>query len=154
MMRSLLNQRGATLFVTLVALIIATLLALVAIRSSSIGLRIGGNVQSALEAQAAAQAGIDQLLGDINTFIAPPAANTNLDVVIGGRTYKVVLPPPRCLSSAIAPGYSLVQKPGVGAPLDQIWNVAATASEGIFSASVSANQGIKVRMPVGTSCPN
>lgn len=156
-MNSGLNtQRGATLFVTLVALVILTLLAVVAIRSSTMGLLLSGNAQVALEAEAAAQAGIDRFIGNIANFEAPlaNAAPPTEIIVIGGRSYSVVLPPPRCQSSNPAPGYSLVQKPGGGPPMDQIWQVSATAGESNSSALVAIVQGVKVRMPVGALCPN
>ena len=148
------GQRGATLFVTLIALVVLTLLAIVAIRSATLGLRIGGNAQAALEAEAAAQAGIDRFLSNIANFETPPSNDTVENITIGGRTYNVTIAPPSCKSSVTAPGYSLVIKPGGGAPVNQVWQISATASQSLFGASVGVVQGVKVRMPVGAACPN
>jgi Tfp pilus assembly protein PilX len=144
-------QSGATLLVTLIALIIVTLLALAAIKASSINLKISGNVQAAGEAEAAAQFAIDGMIADITKFTNPPTGTTPVSVTMGGKTYDVVLQPPSCLRSVTAPGYSLLYS---SPPVDQVWNFVATATDSISGASVTLNQGIKVRMPVGTPCPN
>jgi Tfp pilus assembly protein PilX len=145
------RQSGATLFVTLIALIIVTLLALAAIKASSINLKISGNVQATSEAEAAAQYAIDEMVSSIANFQSPPAGQTSKSVGMGGRTYAVVLEPPRCLNSMTAPGYSLLYS---SPPVDQVWNFQAAASDSVSGASVTLNQGIKVRMPVGSTCPN
>jgi len=146
-------QSGATLLVTLIALIVVTLLALAAIKASSINLKISGNVQAAGEAEAAAQFAIDGMIANIANFTNPPteASDPPLKITIGGKTYDVTLQPPRCLRSATAPGYSLLYS---SPPVDQVWNFAATAIDSISGANVTLHQGIKVRMPVGTPCPN
>jgi len=144
-------QSGATLLVTLIALIVVTLLALAAIKASSINLKISGNVQAAGEAEAAAQFAIDGMIANIANFTNPPTGTTSSPVTMGGKTYDVTLQPPRCLRSATAPGYSLLYS---SPPVDQVWNFAATASDSISGANVTVHQGIKVRMPVGTPCPN
>jgi Tfp pilus assembly protein PilX len=145
------RQSGATLFVTLIALIIVTLLALAAIKASSINLKISGNVQASGEAEAAAQFAIDGMIANIDNFKTPPAGTTSASVTMGGKTYNVILQPPRCLNSMTAPGYSLLYS---SPPVDQVWNFEATASDSISGASVTLHQGIKVRMPVGSACPN
>lgn len=144
------RQSGATLFVTLIALIIVTLLALAAMRASSINLRIFGNVQASSEAEAAAQFAIDGMIAEISNFQNPQPL-PDLNVSIGGKTYIVARQLPSCLNSMTAPGYSLLYS---SPPVDQVWNFAATASDSISGANVTVHQGIKVRMPVGTPCPN
>lgn len=144
------SQQGVTLLVTLVSLVIVTLLALAAIKASSINLRISGNVQAASEAEAAAQFAIDGLVADINTFKNPPN-QTVVPVRIGGRDYDVTLRIARCLNSKTAPGYSLLYS---SPPVDQVWNLEAEANHARTGARATVTQGIRVRMPVGTLCPN
>lgn len=145
------RQAGATLLVTLVALVVVTLLALAAIRGSSINLRITGNMQAVGETESAAQAAVDAMVADIDTFKTPPSTTTDVDVAIGGKTYDVALDMPRCINSKTAPGYSLLYS---SPPVDQVWNIGATASDSIMGAAVTVHQGVRVRMPVGTACPN
>jgi Tfp pilus assembly protein PilX len=137
---------------TLVALVIVTVLALVAVRMSAQMLRISGNAQAALEAESAAQFAIDSAIADINVFKNALPPSITRGVSIGSKSYLVTIAPPACLNSVTAPGYSLLYS---SPPVDQTWNFAATAVDSsVAGTSVALTQGVKVRMPVGSVCPN
>ncbi|HUP93851.1 MAG TPA: PilX N-terminal domain-containing pilus assembly protein [Burkholderiales bacterium] len=72
-MSSLHRQRGATLFIGLVMLVVLTLFALSAFQTSSTNLKTVGNMQAREEAQNAAQQVIDTVISS-STFITSPAA--------------------------------------------------------------------------------
>src|SRR5215212_8369092 len=72
-MSSLHRQRGATLFIGLVMLVILTLFALSAFQTSSTNLKTVGNMQSREEAQNAAQQVIDTVISSA-TFVTSPTA--------------------------------------------------------------------------------
>lgn len=124
-MTSLHRQRGATLFIGLVMLVILTLFALSAFQTSSTNLKTVGNMQAREEAQNAAQQVIDTVISSA-TFITSPAAAILLpcatpnvacvDFKSGGgivqdpalADYTVRLnPAPRCISIATIPNTDL-----------------------------------------------
>src|SRR6478752_5815862 len=81
------GQRGMTLLVSLVMLVVLILLVVSAIRMSNSQLRTVGNVQAQNEAIAAAQQGVERLLGSVTNFTAPPATQTvNVDINGDGVT--------------------------------------------------------------------
>lgn len=146
------SQKGATLLVTLVALVIVTLLALAAIRASSLNLRIAGNSEALGGAEDAAQFVIEAAIANIANFKTPPTTVTRFPSVgIGARTYVVDLAPPRCLNSTTASGYSLLYS---SPPVDQVWDFEASASDPVSGAATTVHQGVKIRLPVGSLCPN
>jgi Tfp pilus assembly protein PilX len=152
MMNARRTQTGATLLVTLVALVIVTVLALAAIRASSLNLKMAGNVEALSGAEAAAQFVIEGAISNINNFRTPATATvTSPSVGMGARSYVVALAPPRCLNSQTAPGYSLLYS---SPPVDQVWNFEASANDRVSGAATTVNQGVKVRLPVGSLCPN
>ncbi len=65
------NQRGMTLVVSLIMLVVITLFVLSAIRLSTANLRTVGNMQARNEAAAASQRAIEDLLSSPAAFTAP-----------------------------------------------------------------------------------
>ena len=149
------RQGGASLFITVIGLVIVSLLAIVAIRFSTVNLRIAGNTQVAAESEAAAKVAIDRMIGDINNFRNPPTVQTSRTVSIGGKPYGVTLDVPYCVDNRLVSGYTAVVRPGGPSPtpVDQVWDFHATFSEASSGDQVDVHQGVKIRMPPGSLCP-
>jgi Tfp pilus assembly protein PilX len=172
------RQRGATLFVALVMLVVLTLLSISAIRSSSINLRIAGNMQMAGEATAAAQQAIEQVLST-NFTAAPVASVITVDINGSGTAdYSANVPVPqctgsvplknadlntndvndrKCISSSTASNTGIFFASGAPAVtgmswcLSQQWDVAARATS-FTGTDVTVHQGVSLRVPAGTTC--
>lgn len=98
MTRGPLRQRGATLVMALIFLVLLSLFAVNAFLGATSGQRIVGNMQSRQESQAAAQTVIEQVLSS-EAFARQPAAvaSAPVTVTVGGVAYTVRLtPPPSC----------------------------------------------------------
>lgn len=163
------DQRGATLLVGLIMLILLTLHALAAYTTSTVQLRIVGNMQDKQDAQAAANLALGQVLSS-SEFISRPhgIAATPLDIDINGDNasdYRVTVTP---TCTAVTPLRAMDLDPGVpedfqclagtalaGASLcaDSRWNLQAIAVTAPGAAATGAtteiNQGATVRIGAG-----
>lgn len=123
-LRDLARQRGSVFVVTLVMLVLMTLLAVSAIRTSTSMVQIVGNAQFREEATWAGQQVIDRLIGmitaDTGSGIEDKAlelndGGTGQTVDVNGDTtgdYRVVLdPPPACIYRENAKAYVDAQIP-------------------------------------------
>lgn len=160
-MTTVRRQRGATLIVGLIMLVLITLMMLTAFMMSSSNLKSVGNMQSRAEATAAANVAIEQVISSDVIFITP-AAQT---VVVGA--YSVAIAVPRCLyttpvvlppSGSSADPNSTLYDPSkttiVTGFLDTYWDIAATVQDGLSGASVEAHQGVRVTLPDSPNpCP-
>ena len=92
-------QRGATLVIGMIMLILVTLFVLAAINMSTVNLRIMGNEQARNESIAAAQQAIEQVVSrDFTT--APAAVTIPVDINGDGTVdYSVAVAQPTCLNS-------------------------------------------------------
>ncbi|MCK9381154.1 MAG: pilus assembly PilX N-terminal domain-containing protein [Sulfuritalea sp.] len=154
------RQRGVVLILSLIMLMVLTLMAVSAIRLSTVNLRSVANAQSRAEAMSTAQRTIDLILSSNFTDNIAGTAQT-LTVTEGGKTYSVVVPRPclvrtvpvknidlnialaddkKCLDTLSNP-YS--------ACADTIWQIQATSTSGWFGANVSVTQGTGIRMDNG-----
>lgn len=149
MNRSAKKQTGTTLVVSLLMLIVLTLLAVTAINTTIMDLRIARNMQAKQETEAAAQEAIEQVISSIANFNTP----TDQTITVNGLTVAVAAP--QCLGERPALGYSATW--GL-APQDTHWEVAASASDNNLTpaartgARTTIHQGIEIRLPAG-SCP-
>ena len=149
------RQRGTTLLISLIFLVILTLFAVSGMNTGVINLRTANNAQMMLEAEFAAQQQIEGVLNSVTNFttVATAATTTNVDVNGDGVTdYVVVTQPPKCLSTQPAPGYSY--EFAASAPKDMVWEVVAVASDSVFGATSTLRQGVKIRLPVTATCAN
>lgn len=95
------RQRGATLVVALIFLVLMSLFAVSAFNNSSVNLRVVGNMQSRQEAQDAAQVAVEQTLSS-PTFTSSPDTVAANPVIVdidnnGAADYQVrMTPKPRC----------------------------------------------------------
>ena len=173
------RQRGITLVVSLIMLIVLTLLVVSAVRFGNINLKISGNAQTETEATAATQVAIEQTLKQvvaadkIDSIAARPAAT----ISTGGASYTVNVAKPTCVLSKniknieldpakagdrLCFGSSdpdkLVGSDGklVEAPTSckgQQWDIAATTADGASGAQVSMLQGVSLRVSAEVQCP-
>lgn len=92
-------QRGATLVIGMIMLVLVTLFVLAAINMSTVNLRIMGNQQARNESIAAAQQAIEQVVSTDFTA-APVAVTVPVDINGDGTTdYNVTVAQPTCLNS-------------------------------------------------------
>lgn len=146
------RQRGATLMVGLVMLVVLTLLVVSAMRSSTVNLRIAGNMQAKAEAAAAAQQAVEQVVSSSAIFYTPAGQTITVDIDNDGDTdYTVQIEAPTCLKMTAASGYSALF--AASAPQDSNWDVKSTVTDTRTGAQVVLHQGIKVRLAAGSLCP-
>ena len=157
-MTSIHRQRGATLFIGLVMLVVLTLFALSAFQTSSTNLKTVGNMQEREEAQNAAQQVIDTVISTA-TFLTNPAAAILLpcatpnvacvDLKSGSgivtdpalADYTVRLnPAPRCISIAAVKNSDL----NIEIPSELACAVGSTQQMGIAELDVAAANSLCV----------
>lgn len=153
------RQRGATLLVAMIFLVLISLFAISAYKSSTSQLRVVGNMQARQEAIAAAQQAIEQTISS-SQFITNPTAAVSLTTDIdanGVPDYTATLTPtPRCYraqpvnSSQLDPTVpaNLVCLTGLGGIpcVDTEWDVSAEVVDEKTGASVTVHQGVEVRL--------
>jgi hypothetical protein len=156
------RQRGTTLLVVLVMLVVLTLLAVSGMRMGTSSLQIVGNMQARRYVDNVAQQAMEDVMNSIAPFNAPAGAVT---LRTGGTTVAAnadtwtSLPAPAgidvrvstrtCLFSAPASGYSAVS---TIAPEDDLWQFTVDVRDNFTKATTTMGQGAKIRMLFG-SCP-
>ena len=146
------KQRGATLLVGLVMLVVLTLLVVSAIRVSSTNLKVVGNMQVKSEAVAAAQQAIEGILSDVSNFYTPTARTTTVDINNDSiADYTVALSAPVCLKLVAVDGYSVDF--AESAPKDSYWDIRAVVTDTRTGAAATLHQGAKVRLDATATCP-
>lgn len=145
------SQRGSTLVIALILLVIVTLFGIGAINSSVVNLRIARNVQLAAEAQSAAQRVIDAKISSAATFTSPASSTQTVDATGAGNQYSVAFAAPTCYSMRPAPGYSYLLLPQ--APKNLTWRLEATATDSTTGAKVTVRQGMQTSAPGTPACP-
>jgi Tfp pilus assembly protein PilX len=139
------RERGATLLVSLIMLVILTLFVIAAINMSSVNLKIVGNVQTQKKLEADIQQAIEQVLSQGANFSLTPVQQT---VTVNGTAVTIFAP--TCKKAVVASGYSAVTGP---VPEDSNWEVVATHTDAATGAKATLRQGIKIRLPPG-NCPS
>jgi hypothetical protein len=169
------GQRGATLLVGLIMLALLTLHALAAFTTSTVQLRIVGNMQDRQDAQAAASLAIGRVLSS-STFIIKPndVAAAPLDIDISGNNasaYRVTVTPActavtplpaRDLDPALPDDFQCVVGTAFGGAslcATSHWNLQAVVVTATGAAATGVtteiNQGAAVRIgngEAGTAC--
>jgi Tfp pilus assembly protein PilX len=154
------TQRGATLMVALIFLVMMTMFAISSINLSSVNLRIVNNMQSVKQMEAAVQDAVEQQISVSGNF-----ARTNQSNFSGGNTYTEITPAsiffpgdttltvtgPTCIDSQVAVGYTAVVDDII--PQDNVFQVNASIIDAVTGTRVSLSQGIGVRMLAG-NCVN
>ncbi|HEY3180907.1 MAG TPA: PilX N-terminal domain-containing pilus assembly protein [Casimicrobiaceae bacterium] len=174
------NQRGVSLFVGLIMLILLTLLGISAFQSSNTNLKIVGNMQVRQETLAAAQTATEQVLSD-KAFINPATPPPPATVALNNASYTVnFTPAPSCIAVVDIPSEDLdptdandkkcipsgvTRESGIfssGAPLppsycsNTRWRVTAKVQDPNTSSDTTLEQGVAVRVSKAkalTYCP-
>lgn len=176
------GQRGATLLISLIMLVVLTLFAISAINLSTTNLSIVGNMQARMEVEAAGKQAIEQVLSSAANFLTPVAQTINIDINNDGNTdFTASVTKPSCYSSKPLTNADLIpappakisakdqvcisssQDPGTGVYIanassapswcyDQKWEVQASVTDSRTSAQIVQHQGVSLRVPAGTDC--
>lgn len=171
------KQRGSTLLVALVMLMLLTMIAISAMNATSTNIQVVGNAQFREEANTAAQQGIEQIIS--SNFTTLPAAST-VAVTFGAASYTAQVATPTCTSSIgvtngelnpldpnDAPCYGsgsatntgIVGASGTPAATAQSWcyrqnwDIRSTVTDSNTGANTAVRQGVFIRVPAGTGCP-
>jgi len=160
------RQRGMTLLIALVMLVVLTLFAITAIRTGNIGLKIVGNQQAQKLMEAAALQAIEQVVSNLGNFDAvnlSTAAIAQRICVNAATGFAIVrIPPLTCQSGTqvdVAPVRCIASKRSLYDSLtqamstfDNTWEVVATVTDTNTGAKATFHQGVKMRM-LANSCP-
>ena len=155
------KQRGSTLLVALVMLMLLTLIAFAAMNASTTSIQVVGNAQFREEANAAAQQAIEGVIS--NNFTVNPASSV-VTVNVGGTNYVAAVAVPKCISSMPISNDELdTSNPedmkcshGNDSPPrcnKQMWEVNATVNDSDTGASTNVHQGVSMRVDIETVCP-
>jgi hypothetical protein len=148
-------QRGATLVVSLIMLVLISLLVTSAFTMSSTNLKSVGNMQNRNEAIAAGNKAIEQVLSSPFTD-DPTAESIDVDIDNNGiRDYEVNFAAPTCLSasrltSSFIPPSSITLGPAFTVATsdfyETVWDLDATVidPENGSGASAHVRQGVRV----------
>lgn len=174
------KQKGATLLVGMIMLVVLTLLVVASIRSGIFNLRIAGNMQTQTEAAAATQQVLEQVINEINVplqDVAQIKAQT-VTVSVGNANYAVNVEAMKnncifeksvlnseldssvendipCFESpdedkGLTSTGTLTTKPS--ACSTQQWDIVASVDDPVSGAKVTEVQGITIRVPATTTC--
>lgn len=162
-MNTLPRQRGATLIVGLIMLVLITLVVSTAFMLSTTNLKSVGNMQFREEALAAANAAIEDVISSDAIFFAPAAQTKTVG------DYEVVVKAPVCLyttdvlSSSSDDANPNVHQEDGGAGgggaagsgyMDTYWDIAAEVKDAFSGTHVVTHQGIKITLPANPNpCP-
>ena len=160
------TQRGMTLFVAMIILVMVTLLVVSGFRVSNTNLKIVSSMQGRQEAVASGQAAIEQVLSS-SFFSENPAivASTPIDVDINGDAtpdFTVTMGTPVCLRTAPV----VLSNPPTQLQLDcagssrypsattptwcsnTIWEVTATTTDRLTAAQTTVRQGVGMTVEI------
>lgn len=155
------RQRGATLIVGIIMLVLITLMVTTAFQLSSSNQKTVGNMQFRNESIAAANAAIEEVISTVDTFTTPSATT----ITVNG--YAVDVAEPVCLyATEVITDSSGDQTPNIfsesagmggGASssfMRTYWDIAAAVNDNITGASVTAHHGVMVTLPVAQVDPS
>lgn len=140
------SQRGATLIVGLIMLVLITLVVVNAFTLSASNLKSVGNMQVREEAIASANQAIETLISS-NFTNALGAQNFSVDInKDGSNDYTVAVAIPICTRALQASVGAPSSIPGMssGATWTTEWDIAATVTDTASGAFVEVHQGVRV----------
>jgi Tfp pilus assembly protein PilX len=115
-MKPRISERGVTLIVVLIFLVMLTLFSISAFKASTSNARATASLEIRQEATAAAQAAIEDTISSSN-FVLPTATAASSAITVGRSTYTVtVTPPVRCAKIRQLPITELPKDPATGLP--------------------------------------
>jgi len=143
------RQRGATLIIGLILLVLISLIVVNAFTLSSSNLKSVGNMQVREEAVAAANQAVEQVIS--SNFTSSLVAQTvTVDINKDDTTdYTVAVAAPTCVratQSAFAAPSDVELGPGMssGSTWNTDWDIAATVTDAATGARVRVRQGVRV----------
>lgn len=145
MMSPVTTQRGATLLVSLIMLVVLTLFVISAINLTNVNLRIAGNMQIQGETQAAAQQAIDQLIS-IPLTTAATEPDVNIDINHDSVTDYTAKLSKQCIGSKV----SKDTDPSAHI-YDSTWDIRSEVTDPRTGAKTVIHQGVAV--VTGGACP-
>lgn len=171
-----MKQGGAVLVVSLIMLLLVTVMAISSFNLSQTNLKVVGNLESRAQAEAFAQAAIDEAISTAlftsrptDVFLDSCAANTKCYSVGSGEAagVTVTLDPPRCVRVRTIKNSELdADRPadrqcfvgGQGNSLcaEVTWELRAAALDGVSGARAAVRQGVSMRSALNdvlSSCP-
>jgi len=152
------RQRGLAMVIGMIMLVLLTLLVVSAINSSSVNLRITGNMQAQDEARAMAQQAIERVLGVKANFYPTPTGQAATNYYVdnnstGNAVYSVSVAAPVCKGAAKQfPGRTADCINGARAGLfcwDTLWEVVATATDTKTGVRQVITQGVAIPFEPG-----
>lgn len=155
------HQRGASLIVGLIMLVLITLVVLSGFLVSTSNLKAAGNMQLRNEGVAAANQAIELVIGSAFTT-APVAQTINVDINKDDKVdYVVAVAKPDCIRAlkASSPAPSDVELPTdltSGATWNTDWEIFATVTDASSGTSVRIREGVRILLPAAqknTVCP-
>lgn len=154
------RQRGVTLIVGLIMLILITLMVTAAFTLNTSNLKSVGNMQFRNESVSAANKAIEQVIG--TSFLAgflsvPPAQTITFDINNDGTAdYRVAVTAPVCVeASQVALGAVAGACSGVrggslaGCPKpnwNTMWDIQASVNDPVSGSTVAVRQGVKMEV--------
>ena len=175
------SQRGISLMLGMIMLVLLTLLAISAFQASNVNLRIAGNMQVRQELQTAAQTAIETVLSSpsfVDTSVAVPSATVSLNnasytvdftpapsctAIVDIPTEDLVPTNPddfTCIPSGALPGSGSGVFGGSGPPTppsycsNTRWAVIANVADANTGAKMILEQGVGVRVAKATALTN
>lgn len=146
-LRGYRGQKGATLIVGLIMLLLFTLMISSAFMMSSTNLKAVGNMQSRSEALAAANMAINLVLSNEFTD-SPAAAEEEIDLNDDGTVdYTVAIAEPECIAASEAPATapSSVSLPSMSSiTWNTVWEIRASVSDPVSGAAAVVRSGVRV----------
>lgn len=142
------QQRGATLIIGLIMIVLITLIVVNAFTLSSSNLKSVGNMQVRDESIAAANQAIEQVMGSSFTT-APAAESINVDINKDDTVdYVVSLAAPTCIRAITAASSEGCDSEHpelcTGSTWHTEWELDATVKDAATGASVRVRQGARV----------
>jgi len=152
-------QRGVTLFVGMIMLVLITLMVTTAFTLSNTNLKAVGNMQAKDEAIAAANMAIEQVLSSPFTD-TPVAEEINVDINNDGTTdYVVSIVKPVCIRASIyTTNAAVISSVTLGAAMSPtatfdwstLWEIEAKVNDARSGAKTTVRTGTQVLLPALT----
>ena len=152
------SQRGSTLLVALIMLVLMTLIAISALNETTAGIQVVGNAQFHEEANSAGQQAIENVISSSAFKTVAPAAQ-NIDINGDGvADYNVAFTPaPACVSyTPTSPSDTTVPKECFGSTGSlcywTVWDVTAVVTDAHGSgAATTIHQGVRTIAGLNTA---
>lgn len=137
------RQRGMTLVVSLVMLLMLTMFALSTMNLSNSNLKVVGNQQAQRAVEAAAQQAIERVISGSAVFKA--GAQVAQTFTIDGFTVAVTAPV--CERAVVPTGSTMSIE--ITVPEMALFEIQASTTDAVTGATVSVRQGVDLMLPSG-----